>query len=333
MTEDKPVNDTSPVESGDASEENWSRDMLARVALAGVAEQRRARRWGIFFKSLGFAYLIAILLMFAPGLWERGAGLADAHVALVNIEGVIAPGADSNADDIIAGVREAFEDDNTRAVVLRVNSPGGSPVQSDLIYREVRRLQGERDNVPVYTVIEDLGASGGYYVAVAGERIFANQSSIVGSIGVRFAGGFGFVEALERLGVERRVHTAGGSKDFMDPFLPERPEQVAHLQALLDSIHGEFISAVRDSRGERLQGEPSYLFSGLMWTGQRALELGLIDGFGDHRYVARELVGVDRVVDFSRQRSLWERLASSAAAQLAGALGIAAGAGDVPLPR
>lgn len=284
--------------------ENWERDALMKIALAGLEEQRAARRWRIFFRLLGFAVILIVLfaaITQQPGV-EHTKGK---HTALVDLQGIIAEGVDANADTIARGLRAAFEDSNTVGVLLRINSPGGSPVQSGYIYDEIRRLRVEYPDTPLYAVISDVGASGGYYVAAAADGIYADKASIVGSIGVRFDG-FGFVDAMEKLGVERRLITAGDHKGMLDPFLPEDPEEKAHLQQALGNIHAQFVTAVKQGRGERLKDDPR-VFSGLVWTGEQAVELGLIDGLGSPGHVAREVIGEEKIVDFTPRPDYFKR--------------------------
>lgn len=285
-------------------EEGWARDLIGRVAFATLIEQRRARRWGIFFKTLLFMYLLLLLVLALPGEWETGV-IGKRHTARVDLHGLIAEGTDASAENVIAGLRAAFDDPRTAGVIVDINSPGGSPVQAGEIYDEIQKLRREHPAIPVYAVVADVGASGGYYVAAATQAIYANQASIVGSIGVR-TDSFGFVEALDKLGIERRLYTAGEHKGFLDPFSPPRPEDVAHLKTLLEAIHGQFIAAVREGRGERLQETPD-LFSGLVWTGQQSVELGLVDGLASARHVAEELIGAEKIVDFTRRPQVLER--------------------------
>ena len=308
---------TGPANS--TNEQQWARDLIGRVALAGIAEQRRSRRWGIFFKSLFLLYLLAVFWLVAADSFQYPNVSAQRHTALVELRGVIMAGGRADAASVLEGVREAFEDDNTAGVILRVNSPGGSPVQAAAMFDEIRRLRAAHPDTPLYAVIEDVGASGGYFVAAAADEIYANRSSIVGSIGVR-SDGFGFTEAIEKLGVERRLYTAGSNKGLLDPFEPVDSEDVEHLQRLLGSIHQHFISAVEEGRGDRLRGDPSGLFSGLVWTGDESVELGLVDGLGDVGFVARELIGEDEVVDFSRRKDFIGRLSDRLAASIADVL-------------
>jgi protease IV len=293
-----------------AQDENWEREALTRIALAGVQEQRRARRWGIFFKLLGFAYLFALLALFLAGPLGTEARKAGPHTALVDLQGVISEGSRASADLVTQGLRSAFRDKNTAAVLLRVNSPGGSPVQSAYINNELRRLKDEYPDTPVYAVISDVGASGGYYAVVSADWIYADASSVVGSIGVRMDS-FGLVEAIDKLGIERRLMIAGDNKGLMDPFLPINPQEQAHVQRLLDNIHTQFVDAVKLARGDRLNGNEDELFSGLIWTGDEALELGIIDGLGSPGYVAREVIGEENIVDFTPRQDLFRRLAES----------------------
>lgn len=283
----------------------WERAAIERLAGAALQEQRRARRWGIFFKLLTFAYLTVLILMVVD--WGGRGETSGKHTALVEVNGVIAPGTDASAERVMASLQAAFKDENTQGVVVRINSPGGSPVQSHSIYEEMRRLRKKHPAVPLYVVVEDLCASGGYYVAAAADRIFVGRSSIVGSIGVRMDS-FGVTGLMEKLGVERRLLTAGDNKGFLDPFLPVDPVQKAHAQALLEEVHRHFIEAVRDGRGGRLKETPD-MFSGLIWTGQKSVELGLADAIGSLDYVAREVVKAEKVVDYTQKENLAERFA------------------------
>ena len=287
-------------------DERWAQDLIGRVAFAALVEQRRARRWGIFFKSLFFIYLLAVAAMiYFPVDWsDKGAD--ERHTALISIDGLIADATKANADTIISGLRAAFKDDKTAGVILKINSPGGSPVQSGQIYDEIIRLRQANPEIPVYAVAQDVCASGGYYIAAAAQHIYADKASIIGSIGVR-ADGFGFVGTMEKLGIERRLYTAGENKALLDPFLPQQEEDVRYLQELLGEVHQQFINAVRKGRGERLRETPG-LFSGLIWTGEKGVELGLIDGLGSTRYVAEELIGAKEMVDFTPKTRMIDQL-------------------------
>ena len=308
---------------GESKEENNSWKLLEKTLLAGIQEQRRARRWGIFFKSLTFIYLFCALALFTPLLQFGGdkTVVGDGHTAIINVRGMIADEEPASADNVVGALRAAFEHANTKGVVLRINSPGGSPVQSGYIYDEIRRLRGEYPAIKVYAVITDLGASGAYYIASAADEIYADKSSLVGSIGVT-AATFGFVDTLHKLGVERRVYTSGEHKAFLDPFQPEKPEETAFWKGVLATTHRQFIDSVKKGRGDRLQeaAHPE-LFSGLIWSGEQALELGLIDGLGSTSHVARDVIGEEELVDFTVKDSpldrFTKRLGASVAERLA----------------
>jgi protease-4 len=287
----------------------WERDVLEKVALAAITEQRRSRRWGIFFKIVGFAYLTFILV----ALWglRGGGGAADAsgrHTALISLEGTIQARGGVGADRVIESLQQAFADKGTQGVILKINSPGGSAVQAGIIYDEIQRLRAKHPNTPIYTVIEDTCASGGYYVAAATDRIYVDKASLVGSIGV-LMNSFGFTGTMDKLGVERRLYTAGENKGFLDPFSPVDPKQKAHVEGLLGDIHQQFIDAVKKGRGTRLKSDDPTIFSGLIWTGARSVELGLADALGSVDYVAREVVKAETVVDYTRGDNVAERLA------------------------
>jgi len=284
----------------------WERGLVEKLATAALKEQRRARMWGIFFKLLGFAYL-TIMLMLVFGWSEKSVEVGGKHTALVQLDGLIAPGGDASADRIGAALRSAFKDKNTQGVVLRINSPGGSPVQAQNLYDEIRRLRKKYPDIPLYAVVEDMCASGGYYVASAADRIYVTRSSIVGSIGVRMDS-FGVTGLMDKLGIERRLLTAGKNKGFLDPFLPEDPKQKEYAQAMLDEIHQQFISDVRLGRGTRLKETPD-MFSGLIWTGQQSIQLGLADGYGTLRTVARDVIKAEEIVDYTQKESIAEKFA------------------------
>ena len=292
----------------EAGAEHWERDLINRLLFAAVNEQRRARRWGIFFKSLGFAYLFILLLMVFGAGMESAPIRAARHTALVEVQGEIADNTQASADQIITGLRRAFEDKRTAGVILRINSPGGSPVQAGYINDEIVRLRKQYPETPLYAVITDICASGGYYVAAAADRIYADKASIVGSIGV-VMNGFGFVDTMNKLAVDRRLLTAGDHKGFLDPFSPAKPGKLRHVQELLDAVHRQFIDVVKRGRGDRLKGEDSVLFSGLVWTGEQSLELGLVDELGSSSYVAREIIGAPEIVDFTPRPDFMRRLA------------------------
>jgi protease-4 len=302
---------------------SFEQALVSQIAREFLNEQRQARRWGIFFKFLLALYLLFFLLVYLVEAGGMGAASlpGEKHTALVDIEGVIASDAEASADHIVAGLRAAFESERTAGIIVRINSPGGSPVQSGYVYDEIRRLRKKHPDVPLYAVISDLCASGGYYIASAADQIYADKASIVGSIGVIMAG-FGFVDAIEKLGIERRVRRAGDNKAFMDPFSPLREEDLKHIDEMLQDIHGQFINVVKEGRGERLKVDDQ-VFSGLVWTGEQSLELGLIDGLGSTGYVAREIIGVEDIVDFTRRESYLDRFARQVGATLAQGLSTA----------
>lgn len=279
-----------------------------KVLLASLTEQRRSRRWGIFFKILLFGYLFALLGMYLSSDTSSKRVLQKDHVALINLEGTIAAGRNSDADTVLTGLHNAFESENAKAVILRINSPGGSPVQSAYIYDEIKRLRKLYPEKKIYTVITDIGASGGYFIAAAGDAIYANGASIVGSIGVLMPG-MGAVEAIHKLGIENRTMTSGKNKAFMDPFSKRNPNQEIFAQKLLDNVHEQFIRAVKLGRGDKLQNDPE-IFSGLFWTGEQALKLGLIDGLGNASYVAREVVKIEDLVDYTVSDTLLDKLSN-----------------------
>ena len=306
----------------------WERAVLEKVALAAVTEQRRARRWGIFFKFLIFAYLF-IVLFIAMGWFGKKDGAHDKHTALVEIYGVIAPSSAASADAVMQGLADAFKDKRTQGVVLRINSPGGSPVQSGYINDEIKRLRAKYPDKPLYAVVEDLCASGGYYVAVAADKIYVNKASMIGSIGV-LMNGFGFTGAMEKLGVERRLLAAGENKGFLDPFSPLNDEQKVHAKQMLSEIHEQFIEVVRKGRGKRLKETPE-MFSGLVWVGQKSIELGLADALGSVEQVARDVIKAEDIVDFTPRENVAERFAKRFGAAAAETLVKLGGAGVINL--
>ncbi|MEF8735024.1 S49 family peptidase [Candidatus Accumulibacter phosphatis] len=291
-----------------------------------LQEQRVKRRWGIFFKLIGFSYLLAMLLLFID--WGGGSEklVNGKHTALVHLNGTIASGGEGSAESINDALRSAFDDKETAGVVLRVNSPGGSPVQAGIVHDEIRRLRSKHPQISLYVVVEDLCASGGYYVAVAADKIFVDKASIVGSIGV-LMDGFGFTGTMDKLGVERRLLTAGVNKGFLDPFSPQDAEQKKHAQVLLGEIHRQFIEVVRKGRGERLKETPE-MFSGLMWTGTQSIQLGLADDLGTVESVAREVIKAERIVDFTIKENIAERFAKRLRADAAQGAGSLLGAID-----
>ncbi len=298
-----------------ASGKEWK--LIEKLILTLTSEQKKARRWGIFFKLLTFGYLFALLFLFNSRV-DDGMSRGAEHTALVEVKGVIADGEDASADAIVTGLRKAFEDERTKGVVLRINSPGGSPVQSGYVYDEIKRLREKHPDTALYAVISDLGASGAYYIAAAADEIYADKASLVGSIGVT-ASGFGFVDVLEKIGVERRIYTSGEHKTFLDPFSPEQKDEVEFWKKVLQTTHEQFIDQVRKGRGDRLK-ETADMFSGLIWSGEQALEMGLIDGLGSSSYVAREKIGAEKIVDFTPKPDPLERFTKSLGASFASAL-------------
>ena len=311
----------APSESEPAAGDDKSWKLLEKTLLAGIQEQRRARRWGIFFKVLTFCYLITVLILFSPLVDMERSATSSGYTALIDVRGVIADKEAASADNIVTSLQAAFADPKVKGVVLRINSPGGSPVQSGYVYDEIRRLRGLHPDIKVYAVISDLGASGAYYIASAADEIYADKASLVGSIGVT-AAGFGFVGAMDKLGIQRRAYTSGEHKAFLDPFEPEKPDETKFWQGVLNVTHEQFIASVKQGRGDRLKDKDHpELFSGLVWTGQQALPLGLIDGLGNASSVARDVIGEKELVDFTVQESAFDRfskkLGASVAEQLA----------------
>jgi protease-4 len=297
---------------------NWEHQVIEKLALSALQEQRWARHWSIFFKILTCVWLFGFLLLTIGWIGKKEATLVGKHTALVELDGIIAPGTEGSAENITSGLQQAFKDKNTQGVILRINSPGGSPVQAGNINDEIRRLRAKYPDIPLYAVVEDICASGGYYVAVAADKIFVNKASIVGSIGV-LMDGFGFTGTMEKLGVERRLFTAGDNKGFLDPFSPLNTAQKDYAQKMLNEIHQQFIQVVRQGRGKRLKETPE-MFSGLVWTGQKSIELGLADAFGNVDYVAREVIKAEEVVDYTPHENLVERFARHFGGAMAKAL-------------
>lgn len=294
--------DTPQSPNNDAS---WERKTLEKLVFAALDEQRARRRWGIAFKILGFGYLFAVLVAVVD--WGTGAEHQERHTAMVSLIGVIEAKGDASAENLVAALNSAFEEKNAAGVILRINSPGGSPVQAGIVNDEIRRLRTKFPDKPLYAVVEDMCASGGYYVAAAADSIYVNKASIVGSIGV-LMDGFGFTGTMDKFGVERRLLTAGENKGFLDPFSPQAPQQKAHAQLLLDDIHKQFIDVVKTGRGKRLKETPD-MFSGLMWTGTQSIQLGLVDGYGSVDSVARDIIKAEKVFDYSVKDNIAERFA------------------------
>lgn len=299
------------------NKEQWQAEVISKLAFAAVDEQRRARKWSIFFKALFFIYLLILMITaFTSSDSTSNLGKSSEHTALVEIQGVIAAGAEASADNIIHGLRAAFKEPKAKAVILRINSPGGSPVQAGYVYDEIKRLRKLHKDKKVYAVISDMCASGGYYIAVAADEIYADKASIVGSIGV-LMNGFGFTEAMKKVGVERRLYTAGTSKGFLDPFSDVKSSDKKHIQSLLGTIHKQFINTVKEGRGKRLVDDEK-LFTGLIWTGEESVALGLTDGLGSSSFVAREIIEAEKIIDYTPKPNYLDRFAERLGVSMTG---------------
>jgi len=310
----------NPIKTDVARESGWEREIIEKLALAAVTEQTRARRWSVFFKSLMFAYLIAVFVVaMYPSIKQGLETEAKNHTAVIDVVGIIAEDKDANAASIIESLRDAVKDKHTKGIILHSNSPGGSPVQSAYVYEEIRNIKKEHPDLPVYAVVSDICASGCYYIASASDKIFVNQSSLIGSIGV-LMDGFGFVDVMQKLGVERRLLTAGAHKAMLDPFSPPKEDETQYMQGLLDQVHQQFIGAVKAGRGDRLKETPD-MFSGLVWTGEAGVKLGVADGFGNDDYVAKDIIGAEKLVDFTQQGRLIDKIAGKLGASFGQAIG------------
>lgn len=290
---------------GPTTKESWEKELVEKLAYAALKEQRARRRWGIFFK-LAFLSLIVWGLWIGFDMSNAESELNGPHTALIDIDGTIEAGSPGAADSVISALNRAFSDSGSVGVVLRVNSPGGSPVQAGMINDEMARLRKAYPQKPLYVVVDEICASGGYYIAAAADRIYVNKASIVGSIGV-LMDGFGFTGLMDKLGIERRLMTAGENKGFMDPFSPQTSKQKEYAQEMLNEIHQQFISVVRQGRGTRLKETPE-MFSGLFWSGAKAVEIGLADGFGTVDSVARDVLKAENIVDYTEHEALPERV-------------------------
>jgi protease-4 len=311
---------------------NWERETLEKLMFATLKEQRAARRWHIFFRLLmiGIA-VVGLWIFFDLSFPGDDAEALGRHTALIEIEGNIEEEGSGAADNVIPSLNKAFSDSGSVAVVLRINSPGGSPVQAGIIVDEIKRLRRGYPAKQLYVVVDEMCASGGYYIAAAADRIFVNKASIVGSVGV-LMDGFGFTGTMEKLGVERRLMTAGENKGFLDPFSPQSEKHKAHAQAMLNEIHQQFISVVRAGRGKRLKETPD-TFSGLYWSGAKAVEMGLADGFGTVDSVARDIVKVEDIVDYTAHEGLPERVLKKFGAAVGEGAVKAMGPGNLPQLR
>ena len=302
------------------SENNEAITALKDIALASLKEQRSTRRWGIFFKLAFLAYFVIFLIAMTSNISDVGGDMTNATeiTAVIDINGIIMDGAEASAESIIASLQNAFEDERTKGVMIRINSPGGSPVQAGYINDEIYRLKTKYPDIPVYAVVSDVCASGGYYIAVAADEIYVDKASIVGSIGVRMDA-FGFVGAMEKLGVERRLITAGEHKGILDPFKPIDAGEVQHLETMLAHTHTQFKNVVKEGRGKRLSNNPD-IFTGLFWTGEDAITLGLVDKLGSDAYVAREVIKAEDQVNFTAKKDVLERLADSISTSISTAI-------------
>jgi len=308
------------MKSDSTKNHNWERDVIERLALASITEQTRARRWGVFFKSLTFLYLIALFIAaIYPSIKEDMGSDGKGHTAVIDLVGMIAENTDASSDNIIESLRSAVKDKNTKGIILHANSPGGSPVQSSYVFEEIRKIKKEHPDLPIYSVVSDICASGCYYIAAASDKIFVNPSSLIGSIGV-LMDGFGFVDGMQKLGIERRLLTAGSHKAMLDPFSPPKEDETHFMQGLLDQVHQQFISAVKQGRGDRLKETPD-MFSGLIWTGEAGVKLGIADDFGNADYVAEKVIGAKHLVDFTHQGRLIDKLAGKLGASFGHAIG------------
>lgn len=297
---------------------NWQRDVIEKLAFSALAEQKTARRWSTLFKGLTFAYLLVLILM-ALGVFNGGKKTFDTHTALIDISGVIEAGGEVNADAVMNSLHDAYDSKGTKGIILRINSPGGSPVQSGIINDEIKRQKKLHPDIPVYAVVEDICASGGYYIAAAADKIYVDKASIVGSIGV-LMDGYGFTETMKKVGVERRLMTAGENKAMLDPFSPLNPKHQELAQTMLNEVHEQFKTVVREGRGARLKETPE-VFSGLFWSGEQSIKLGLADALGSADYVAREIIKQEEIVDFTYQEDFASRIAKRIGATVSATLG------------
>lgn len=300
------------------NEPGWERQTIEKLAFSALKEQKAARRWSIFFKSLTFVYLFLLLFYFLDWLGEAGPAASLNHTALIDIQGVIGSESEVSADAVLAALQSAYDNKRTKGIILRINSPGGSPVQAGIINDEIRRQRKLHPQIPVYAVVEDMCASGGYYIAVAADKIYVDKASIVGSIGV-LMDSFGFTGTMEKLGVERRLLTAGENKAMLDPFSPVNPRHQVFAQEMLDEIHQQFIRVVREGRGKRLKETPE-TFSGLFWSGETSIRMGLADAIGSSEFVAREVIKNENIVDFTQREGFADRVAKRFGAAMAKAM-------------
>ena len=289
------------------NENGWEREVLEKLMFQTLKEQRARRRWGIFFKLTTIVLVIFAIVSIRNLSFTDGDGApVQPHTALIEINGTIEPNGNASAANIIKALDKAYEEPMATGVILKINSPGGSPVQAGMIHDEIRRLRQAYPDKPLYVVVEELCASGGYYVAAAADKIYVDKASIVGSIGVMI-NGFGVTGLMDKLGIERRLLTAGEYKGFLDPFSPQTPQQVKYAQSMLNQIHQQFIDVVRTGRGERLK-ENDEIFSGLVFLGPEAIRLGLADELGTIESVARDVIKAPEIVDYTEQEKLADRV-------------------------
>ncbi|MGZ8189810.1 MAG: signal peptide peptidase SppA [Methylococcaceae bacterium] len=314
------IQQDNPLKVESSRESGWEREIIEKLALAAITEQTRARRWSVFFKSLLFLYLVVVFgLAMYPKIKTDISTAGNAHTAVIDVVGMIAEDKEANAESIIESLRDAVKDPHTKGIILHANSPGGSPVQSSYVYEEIRKIKKAHPKLPIYAVVSDICASGCYYIASASDKIFVNPSSLIGSIGV-LMDGFGFVDIMQKVGVERRLLTAGAHKAMLDPFSPPKEDETKYMQGLLDQVHQQFITAVKEGRGGRLK-ETTDMFSGLVWTGEAGVKLGVADGFGNDDTVAKEFIGAETLVDFTQQEKLLDKIAGKLGASFGQAIG------------
>jgi len=296
----------------------WEREALNSILLEHVKEQRRTRRWGIFFKLLVVLFMLGGVYAFYNRDLQQPVITTQAHTAVIDVVGEIGVGEEANADNLRSSLKLAFENKQVKGVVLRINSPGGSPVQAREVYGYIRELRVKYPEIKVYAAIRDMGTSAAYLIACAADSIYSDKTSLVGSIGAKIDS-FGFVDVMHKVGVERRLYTSGKHKGILDPFLPRTVEEDAFINEQLRVVLNAFIDNVREGRGSRLRETPE-IFSGLFWSGEQALNLGLIDGFGDAQYIAKEIIKAENLVDYSPSTNFLDRFARRVGASMGTAL-------------
>ena len=292
---------------------SWEKHTIEKIAMESLVQQKGSRRWSVFFKLVSLIYIGWVLFFILTSSSNSPIATGD-FTALITINGEIGADSEVSAINIKSSLKDVYESPGTKALILAINSPGGSPVQSGIINNEINRYKALHPQIPVYAVIEDICASGGYYIAVAADKIFVDKASIVGSIGV-LMNGFGFDKAIKNLGIERRLITSGENKAILDPFLPVEPKQREFMQELLKEVHKQFIEVVKKGRGNKLANNPE-IFSGLFWSGESAINLGLADDYGDIDLVAREVVGHEKIIDFTTQSNFADKFAKKLGASI-----------------